>query len=177
MRKLQSRDCLLLVVCLGLSYSGNILAALDASTIHAAIVDYGIYELQGKRVIQKEPGTTAGYTSRPKKKNSIVHSRTTKEVRLVKGTLFGYRVKLHGPVDGAKVPIILRFKHPPIVGHDGKVSTGFSLNRLATISDDRFSGGIFYRLSEDYELVAGEWNFAVLYGDRVLAEMTFTLVE
>ncbi len=177
MKKLHSKDYLFLVLCLGLSCSGKLHAALDASTIRATIVDYGVYELQGERLIQKDPTTTAGYTSRPRKKNGVAHSRTTKEVRLVKGTLFGYRVKLHGPVDGAKVPVILRFRHPPIIGHSGKVSTGFSLNRLATISDDRFSGGLLYRLSEDYELVAGEWSFAVLYGDRVLAEMTFTLVE
>jgi len=148
-----------------------------SANIKAEIVEYGVYKQITERVIKKNSDTTSGYTSRPKSKNGVVFVRETENIKVIKGTIFGYKVKLYGLSVGERTPIDVMYQHPPIVGHDGKVSTGFTLKKSPRSSNGEFEGGIFYRLSEDYELVPGKWTLSVLHKDRVLAEKTFNLVE
>jgi len=147
----------------------------DVASVGATITDYGIYEYQSERILKKDKNTTAGYTSRLEKRNADYTIKQTTDIPLIKGTVFGYRAKLTGLPDDVGVSVQVRYEHPPIVGSNGKMSTGFTLTKYAKGSNGVFDAGVHYRLSEDYELAPGKWTFSIIYDDRVLASKTFVL--
>ncbi len=61
--------------------------------------------------------------------------------------------------------------------YDGKTSTGFELKQIARPTGGKVIGGVYYMLSEDHEMVPGEWNLAVVYKDTVIVDKIFALVK
>lgn len=142
------------------------------------ITDYGIYELQVRKIVKYDPTNTAGYRSRVKSVKDIVLIEQTENIPLVKGTVFGFRMRFHGVPEGENFVADLRYTHPPIIGKDGKVSTGFTNKngRLKPV-EGKYEGGTLYQFSEDYELVPGKWVFDVVYKGKVVATKTFNVYE
>ena len=143
--------------------------------VRAEIYDFGIYELQGKIVLIQDASNTAGYRSHVDSVKEIVLKEQTETIPLVKNIMFGYRIRLHGVPEGNSVIVDIRYRHPPMIGKNGKESTGFTnkMGRMKSVNG-QFEGGVMYRLSEDYEIVPGEWIFDVIYQGKVIATKTFT---
>ena len=142
--------------------------------IRAEIYDFGIYELQVKEIIIQDASNTAGYRSHVKSVKDIVHKEQTETIPLVKDILFGYRIRLHGIPEGYSVIVDVRYRHPPIIGKNGKESLGFTNTGMIKAVNGKYESGVMYRLSEDYEIVPGEWTFDVIYQGKVIATKTFT---
>ena len=142
--------------------------------VRAEIYDFGIYELQGKIILIQDASNTAGYRSHVDSVKEIVLKEQTETIPLVKDILFGYRIRLHGVPEGNSVIVNIRYRHPPMIGKNGKESTGFTNNGLIKSVNGKFESGVMYRLREDYEIVPGKWIFDLIYQGKVIATKTFT---
>ena len=143
-------------------------------SVTARIVDYGIYKIIDPGAYYAHPESTAGYASQGVKLTLI--NRTTR-VPLQKGIVFGLEYEAEGFGFDGPVLIIYRVKHPSITRPDGTVTTGFDEEFPSIVSEGKLKTGDFYCLSEDWELVPGEWSIAVIYEGRVLVEKTFQVSD
>ncbi len=144
------------------------------------IKDYGTYRLLERSEQQFNADATAGYAS-------IIHTEhleTTEVIKLNKGVVFGFNVAIEDQnVDQEWVPIVIEIKHPLTVNYLGQQSTGFKKQNGARLKDDGFyHNGAFYIISEDFEMVPGEWIIRIVYQEEatkktVKAEKIFTLVR
>jgi hypothetical protein len=145
---------------------------LPAGKVSGNIVDYGI--VQGKLELKYEIPGSGG-------ENSIVLdepkiAETTTKVPMKKGTKFGYKWQLVGLISDQPVEIIYRYKHPPMVGPDGKRTEGFDRSIEVQPENGKVESFDGYELSEDYELVPGNWTLSILYQGKVMVTKTFQVV-
>ena len=153
------------------------LLAKEEKVVSGEIYEFGVYELIGKKDSRPSILDTAGYTSHIRKPTSIVLTKQTEKIPLVKGTHFGFKFAIHGLPPGEKSVVKVKYEHPLIVRPDGKKSEGFALPKSAQPVDGVTEAGIFYSLSEDYELQAGKWILSVLHNDETIVTKTFELVN
>ena len=85
---------------------------------------------------------------------------------------FGIRFRLSPPDPARTVRLTVRVTHPPMALPDG------GLREVSTYPQQvgREPGFAGYSFDEPWEMVPGTWTFAVLFGDKVLAERRFEVV-
>jgi hypothetical protein len=147
---------------------------LAPNQIQATLIDEGIYERVGEEKTIDAPDMAAGKRS---EHDGIRLVRATSSLPAQKGITFGFRYKLKAPLDGVLAGFELMILHPPMRGVDNKIHTSQS----APIEIDFYKGesdhDILYVLSEDFEVLPGEWVLQVRYLGSVLISRKFNLVK
>ena len=103
-------------------------------------------------------------------------SETTTKVPMKKGATFGFLWQISGLPDDQQVEIIYRYKHPPTSEPGGKRTEGYDRSIAIQAKDGKFDSFDGYELSEDYELVPGNWTLSILYKGKVMVSKTFQVV-
>ena len=132
---------------------------------------YGLFSERGKGWTSKTKDSSTGKLIR---KPTLEFVEQTDRIPLRKGVIFGYKywIKIESDKSRAKFKRVL--KHPEMTLPDGS-----RVSRSERKIQKRTTYGIVtaldaYALSEDYELVAGDWAFQLWYQDKLLVEQTFT---
>ena len=135
------------------------------------ITSYGIYAYSLDDAHSTQAGGNVTYTQvKP------VLAVTSDYIPLLKGIYFGYRFKLDDLPPG-QVELTWTVKHPPIRKADGSTDTGYSLVRKVNVDRGSIVGDSGYILSDDDELVPGDWTFTYSYNGKVLVGKTFHVVD
>ena len=158
--------------------SGAVSAAVDKSAqfpIRMTIVDSGIYQLLDKSQQSFIADSTAGYSS-------VINTKLLSPdpvVPLRQGVVFGFNFAITDTTTDAQwVPVLIQIKHPQTTNYLGQRSVGFSQTSAARLkADGSYQNGAFYMLSESYEMVAGEWQIAVIYRDEIVVSKKFLVRE
>ncbi len=139
----------------------------------ATIVSFGIFEVgkRGRKYEDKE--STAGYAQEVGEATLV---KKTTDIPLKKGIIFGIVWKAQG-LPSIPIKIAMRVKHPQTNKPDGTVSTGF--DEMLPFFPQK--GGIkergdYYALSEDWEMLPGEWSLSIVYESKVLCEKVFRVI-
>jgi hypothetical protein len=156
--------------CFVLSFVSQTQAVLGPPAATATIVNFGIYEVVKKGMRYEHKESTAGYTE---KGGDLVLVETTTEVPLKKGIAFGIEWEAQG-LPSIPIKITWRVKHPRTTKPDGTVSAGFDETLRVRPKEGKI-GRRFdcYILSEDWEMLPGEWCLSVVYEGKVLCEKVF----
>lgn len=159
---------MLLVILFCCGYSPSTDPAL-LRKIHTNILEHGLYEIVKEGVKYLDPNSTSGQGQA-----EVVarHIKTTTDVPLIKGIVFGFEWESIGFTED-EVEIIYRITHPPIKKPNGQVSTGFDEKFPVVPTNGAIRTTDYYILSEDFELVEGDWTISVIYNNEVLATKTF----
>jgi len=151
--------------------SGEAPAAGSKTDPWGKVTQFGTYAARSSGTVREKPGASTG--------KSILGSvleplEQTDRVPLRIGARFGYRYWLQFPPDMSRADIRRVLLHPEMTLPDGsRVSQSERMVRKRT------THGIVtaldaYALSENYELVAGEWTFQLWHQDLLLIEQKFT---
>ncbi len=149
-----------------------LLAAAQASAQQLTgieIVEHGIYTTD----VTKSRTEANGVVSQTVTNARLALSTTT--VPLQRHVEFGFRYHLTGAPDGGSVQLrkIVVFPlgglTPP--GKPTLTQDAQTLDR--TIGETRYAG---YSLDEPFEMLLGKWTFQLWWGNRKLAEQSFTVV-
>lgn len=132
---------------------------------------YGLFRERGRGWAQDNENTSTGKMIR---KPKLDFEEQTERIPLRKGVYFGYKYWLKIEPDKPRADLRRVLMHPEMVMPDGtRVSRSERALRKHT------THGIVtaldgYALSEDYELVEGDWTFQLWYKDDLLVEQAFT---
>ena len=133
---------------------------------------YGLFKERGRGRVVEVPDASTGKVIRGSTLE-FVEEENTDRVPLRKGVRFGYRYWLKFPPE-QKQPSLKRILiHPEMtlpdgskVSHSERTITRKASHGIVTAIDA-------YALSEDYELVEGEWTFQLWYNEHKLVEQKF----
>ena len=144
-----------------------LIGCTNAPQPRAEVLASGICE--NSQVLQRYalPQSTAGYAEYGKP----VITRETEVVPLRKGIGFGLRWRATGIPE--QVDITEIFTHPSITRPDGKTLAGFEEPMKYKAIDGVVETTDCYMLSEDYELVAGDWTISIVYSGITLAKRSY----
>jgi hypothetical protein len=135
------------------------------------VVLYGLFNARSTGSMMDNANSSTGKVIR----GSVLNfTEQTQRIPLLKGTRFGYRYKLKLPSDESRPEIRRVLMHPEMTLLDGS-----TVSRSERTLRKRATYGIVnaidaYALSEDYELVEGDWTFQLWYEDKLVVEQTFT---
>ncbi len=137
----------------------------------AKIVERGYYAFTEDAERQVSPLTASGYVTRGE--TELVQD--TQRIPLEKGRLFGFRFHISG-IDKniGIIPLELVVVHPEMKKPDGSISTGYRYNIDLKLTNGMVEDKTGYRISEDFEMVEGDWQFEFLFMNKTLLKQTFT---
>jgi hypothetical protein len=143
-----------------------------AAAMEVALIDEGVYETLGDTQNIAAPQTAAGKVGEHGGLNLLI---ATNSLIAKKGTTFGFRFTIKGSYDGPISGFEMHAVHPPMRGVDGKTHT----TQTAPIEID-FEKGIAYHdvvyiLSEDFEVLPGEWALEIRFQGKSLVSRRFLL--
>ena len=155
-----------LLLCLVFSTSCAI-----AAPSQSRIVASGLCEQPAPTERYAQPQSTAGYATL----GELVITKQTDTVPLRKGIGFGITWRAEGLP--RVVNVVYFIEHPTITRPDGVKIQSFE-EPMAHESE----GGVLqttdcYMLSEDHELVPGDWSMTILYKGIPLAKRSFRVVR
>lgn len=132
---------------------------------------YGLFRERGKGWARENEDSSTGKLIR---KPKLEYVEQTERIPLRKGVYFGYNYWLKIDPDKSRADLRRVLIHPEMVLPDGS-----RVSRSERSIRKRTTHGIVtaldgYALSEDYELVEGEWIFQLWSEDDLLVEQTFT---
>jgi len=163
--------CLMICSCFIFSLIAQAQALPRPHTVTARIVNFGIYEVVKKGTLYEHRESTAGYTE---KGGGVAFVKSTTEIPLKKGITFGIEWEAEGFPDKMPIEIIWRVKHPRTTKPDGTVSAGFDETLRFRPKEGKIERSIdCYILTEDWEMLPGEWSLSVVYEGKVLCEKVF----
>jgi hypothetical protein len=135
------------------------------------VTKFGLFRERGKGWVQDD--TTAG-TGRVIRGATLEFTEDTNRIPLRKGVFFGYRYWLKFPAVENQVSFRRVLIHPQMILPDGSTVTRSERNIGKGTTHGIVTSIDAYALSEDYELVEGEWIFQLWHEDKMLAEQKFT---
>jgi hypothetical protein len=132
---------------------------------------YGLFRERGRGWTRQDENTSTGKLIRNAKLEFV---EQTERIPLRKGVYFGYKYWLKIESDQSRADLRRVLIHPEMVmPDDSKVSRSErAIRKRTTYGIVTALDG--YALSEDYELVEGDWTFQLWYKDDLLVEQTFT---
>ena len=168
----------LLALLLAASLSGSILISCDQKSSvaeqglpYGKVTKFGLFRERGKGWVQDDPSAGTGKAIRGA---TLEFAEDTDRIPLRQGVYFGYRYWLKFPPDQQQVSFKRVLIHPPMTLPDGSVITRSERNIGKPTTHGIVTSIDAYALSEDYELVEGEWVFQIWYQEKMLAEQTFS---
>jgi len=117
--------------------------------------------------------STAGYATLAELQLTVL----TDTVPLEQGIGFGFRWTASGFSSREQVVITYRISHPQITRPDGKTLRGFTEDLPHEAPRGEIETTDCYFLSERHELVAGEWELAIVYRGKELVAKRFKVVD
>jgi len=155
---------------LGFIFLSAVMVTVQAAP-QAKIIERGYYKFtdDAERLIQ--PSSTSGYVTR----GTAELVKDTHHIPLEKGRLFGFHFQIFG-IDKniGIIPLELVVVHPEMKKPDGSLSTGYRYNTDLKLMNGMVEDKIGYHISEDYEMVEGDWQFEFLFMNKTLLKQTFT---
>ena len=144
---------------------------LEAGIPYGKATQYGLFRERGRGWAGQNKNTSTGKLIRNAK---LEFAEQTDRVPLRKGVYFGYKYWLKIEPDKSRAVLRRVLMHPEMTLPDGsKVSRSErGIRKRTTYGIVTSLDG--YALSEDYELVEGDWTFQLWYKDNLLVEQTFT---
>jgi hypothetical protein len=142
------------------------------TAIEVALIDEGVYETLGDTKNVEAPQTAAGKVG---EHGGLELLEATRTLVAEKGVTFGYRFALKGPYNGTVGGFEMHAEHPSMLGVDGKSHT----SQTVPIEID-FEGGLAYHdvvyvLSEDFEVLPGNWTLEIRFQGKPLISRHFIL--
>lgn len=133
---------------------------------------YGMFKERIKGRLLQDPNAGTGKVIRGSTLEFI--EGDTRRIPLRKGVRFGYRYWLKVNPDQQRPAFRRVLIHPVMTLPDAS-----KVSRSERTITKKATHGIVtaidaYALSEDYELVEGDWTFQLWYQDKLLVEQTFT---
>jgi hypothetical protein len=132
---------------------------------------YGLFRERARGFVREDAKASTGKSIR---RPTLEFAEDTQRIPLRKGVYFGYQYWLRLPPDEGK-PVLKRVLiHPEMTLPDGS-----RVSRSERKLRKKATHGIVtaidaYSLSEDYELVEGDWFFQLWHQDQMLVEAKFT---
>jgi hypothetical protein len=132
---------------------------------------YGLFRERARGFVREDSKASTGKSIR---RPTLEFAEDTQRIPLRTGVYFGYQYWLRLPPDEGK-PVLKRVLiHPEMTLPDGS-----KVSRSERKFRKRATHGIVtaidaYALSDDYELVEGDWVFQLWYQDKMLVEAKFT---
>lgn len=138
----------------------------------AEIVGYGVFEADVRQRFVSRIRSNAVAADRV---DNIKFVDFTNEIPGVLGTDFGIQFIINSSPRGGKMEVtyVIRFPDGGLRQPNGKVWTESREEQDITIGERNFYG---YGFDEEWEIVAGEWQFEVWYRKARLIRKTFTVV-
>lgn len=137
----------------------------------AKIIERGYYQFTEETERLTQPAATSGYVTSGE--TELV--KDTQRIPLKKGRLFGFRFQIFGVEKNIGViPLELVVVHPEMKKPDGSLSVGYRYNMNLTLRNGMVEDKAGYVLSEDFEMVEGDWHFEFLFMNKPLLKQTFT---
>ena len=132
---------------------------------------YGLFRESGRGWVRKDKDTSTGQVIR---QPTLEFVEETDRVPLREGVYFGYRYWLKVEPDTSRAELRRVLIHPEMTLPDGSKVTRSerTIRKKTTYGIVASLDG--YALTEDYELVEGDWIFQLWYGNDKLVEQTFT---
>jgi len=163
-------SCLILFVILTV---GDAQAAVKSQPPTGKIIGYGIYKVVDQGVRYQDKKSTAGYADRGVQ---VALISKTESIPLKKGVTFGIQWEAQGLPEGP-VKILIKVKHPRTTKPDGRISTSSDEIRSFVSEKGQIkNAGDYYQLSEDWEMLPGEWSISIVYEGKVLCKKVFNVV-
>lgn len=137
------------------------------------ILETGIYKTETTKVVSS-PGTPTGNVHEV---TNIRHVRTTTTIPAQIGTDFGFRYRIVGKPQGARVNLkfITLIPAPGIRNPTtGNTTVRGEYSRERTLGEETTR---IYGFDYDWEIVPGSWTLEIWQGDRKLASRAFTVVK
>ena len=135
------------------------------------VLHYGLCEHGADRNQYLQPDSAAGYGSI----GDVRLLDPTDTVPLREGVGFGIEWKASGLPDRAQLVFSYRISHPRIVRPDGRALTVTTQELPLRIRNGEIRTTDCYFLSEQHELVAGEWEIAIWFQGQRLAAKRFNV--
>ena len=132
---------------------------------------YGLFRERGRGWTRQDENTSTGKLIRNAKLEFV---EQTDRVPLRRGVYFGYKYWLKIEPDKSRADLKRVLIHPEMTLPNGSKATHSerAIRKRTTYGIVTALDG--YALSEDYELVEGNWTFQLWYKDDLLVEQTFT---
>ena len=145
--------------------------AAAADLPEVVVREYGEYAVQREDELPGMPAGSSGVTGRVSSVGARLLHRTA---RIEAGPCrrFGAWFQPRHPLPDGILPITARLTHPVMVRPDGRSGTVES--DAGFLGDEPMLSGFSFTF--DWEMVPGTWTFAVLSGDKVLAEQVFEVL-
>jgi len=139
------------------------------------ILEYGYYQPTGDLQRERNYNTATGYVRTGSAVNLV---KQTTDIPMALGRLFGFKFRVKGfPRDEVAVNLELVVSHPEIIRPNGTHVSGYRLPVTLDLSGGKVESQTGYEFDKEFEMVAGEWKFQYLLGDKVLLEKTFNVFE
>lgn len=141
--------------------------------IEVKLLDEGLYEVLGATQDLAAPDTAPGRITEHDGLRLIQATNTfVARKKLVFGFRFALRAQLFGEVSSFEMATI----HPPMRGVDGQVHTSQLAPMTVAFENGVAYQELVYALSEDFEVLPGEWTLEVRYKSHLLISRKFTLL-
>jgi hypothetical protein len=142
-----------------------------AATGKDAVLSSGLCEQQVVDRKYDQPQSTAGYAT----EGPLTITQLTDTIPLKQGVAFGFSWRVEG------LPPIVRVKyvveHPLITRPDGKQIQSFEEPMEHETVRGVLQTTDCYSLSEDHELVPGDWSLSIVHNGTLLAKRTYHVVR
>ena len=133
-------------------------------------VDYGLYKASNESLVADTNSPTGEVRSGGT--FALVEQSDTIPAKL--GNAFGYRFSIPKELQQTQLRYVYSFPElrNPVTGRSYT-----TFESLGEVKGREPSSGIFYNLTDPWELVPGKWTIQVFVNDRKLLERQFTLVK
>lgn len=135
------------------------------------VTRYGLFSERAKGFTRDDSKASTGKSIR---KPTLEFSEDTQRIPLRTGVYFGYRYWLKLPPDQSRPEFRRVLIHPEMTLPDGSRVTRSERKFRKKATQGIVTAIDAYALSEDYELVEGDWIFQLWYQSKMLVEAKFT---
>jgi Domain of unknown function (DUF3859) len=136
-----------------------------------SIIEYGLCVTDGQEVVYEHKESTAGYASTV----DMSITRQTLTIPLKKDIAFGYTWLAMGLPKNAEITFAI--SHPEITKPDDTLISSFNETLILHPVNGKLESTDCYTLSEEHEMVAGDWTIAVKHKNKLLATKKFQVVQ